>query len=76
MTLPLNPDRQCAGKSTYATKAEAKRAALRTQTISGKTKDGALKAYKCPHGNHFHFGHMTPELIARLRVAWEDDADL
>ena len=29
-----------------------------------------------PHGNHFHFGHMTPELIARLRVAWEDDADL
>lgn len=67
MTVARDPDRQCRGKNTYSTKAEAKSAIRNMQTVQGRTVPGRLTAYRCPHCGSFHFGHVSPALKALLR---------
>lgn len=71
--MEFSPERQCHGKHTYWSKAEAKRAARTLQTALGREALGPdpLKAYRCPHGDHFHFGHVNAALRERLREAPE-----
>lgn len=47
-------DRQCSGKRTYASKAEAKRIAKQANASWGGS---AMHAYKCGRCGHFHVGH-------------------
>jgi hypothetical protein len=52
--------RQCAGKRRYATKKDAKRAAVHaTSTIGGGNRP--LIAYRCENCGGFHIGHKAYE---------------
>lgn len=59
-----NPETQCDGKRAYATKAEAKRVARRSERSLGQR----LQAYRCPHCSTpesptFHLGHKPAPWI-------------
>lgn len=66
MTINLNPDRQCKGKSTFGSKLQAKNWHKRNVTLNGATSP-PMRAYRCPHCDWFHLGHVTPQLKERLR---------
>lgn len=59
----FNPERQCQGKNTYFSKAEAKSAIKRllTHGVDAQRHRGRLRAYRCPHCHRFHIGHTPPK---------------
>lgn len=58
MTATYSAGRQC-GKVPYDTKADAKRARARSQTVyGGRDRYGrAWTVYRCPHCDAWHIGH-------------------
>lgn len=77
MTVSMDPDRQCRGKRTFSTKGEAKRAVRRMQTTGNQDwNPRPLVAYRCPHGDHFHFGHLPPWLRAAEALAAAEPEEL
>lgn len=60
-----HPSRQCDGKRTYATRAEARQAARRHVA----TGHGKIAVYRCPHCASLHLGHPPTGGRARKDVA-------
>jgi hypothetical protein len=67
-----DPCRNADGSSklTYRTRADARLAARETRTRARRRGDkGAIRAYHCPAGEHWHVGHGTEWHDARPPAA-------
>lgn len=65
MTAVDHAWRQCHGKRTFATRAEAKAAIIRQAAHGG----GKLGAYRCPHCGRLHLGHRLKDRPRRDSAA-------